>query len=213
MNPRRPIKPNRPLFFACCWVYVALAGLITFQLASHAILDSPVTRTFRGGLTTVTVNLETCWPLTALALLAMIIFMLCTRFTADRRSRYRAGLGLLIFGLLYTLILIPARHGIGASFGLPSADIIIQPFASFVGSRRWFENPLYLRPIYNLSFLPMFLLGPFAVILGVWAIDANLRSRTVCPNCEYDLRGSASGRCPECGQMNRRLVAPKGASS
>lgn len=43
------------------------------------------------------------------------------------------------------------------------------------------------------------------VLFPFYAVFAAVFSHPICPNCQYDLYGSASDTCPECGAEVRGL--------
>ena len=54
--------------------------------------------------------------------------------------------------------------------------------------------------VYVLSHLVRFGLGAYLFFGGVWLIDKAIPGdHAFCPQCGYDLTGTRSSRCPECG--------------
>jgi len=56
--------------------------------------------------------------------------------------------------------------------------------------------------------VPILYVYPIAVIFGKPARRRRRRRRGLCVDCAYDLRGNASGRCPECGNPTDSKIGP-----
>jgi len=61
---------------------------------------------------------------------------------------------------------------------------------------------LWLNVLYSATGLLELAAGLYLFFGGRWVVDRAIPSnRPYCPECGYDLRGAAAGRCPECGTV------------
>lgn len=144
--------------------------------------------------------------------------------TSADKQFFEAELGLLrkaaSFWLVSTVVLSGINFGalmmaIGYGFGDMSPIVqLLGPICLIIAA----PIPLAYEFVSNVFAIPLVsaieavpVAWLIVVIRKRWRAKAALdKAQQPCPACGYDLRGSPSGQCPECGTVNR--VATKGAT-
>ncbi len=100
-----------------------------------------------------------------------------------------------------------------------SGGWVVRPSPSTIGGRWPFPYVIPYRPVWSGLVINSALLGLLCWIAfaGLVAIIRRVRSATgTCRSCGYDLRGSGTHRCPECGSRGSSesspTVSPQGLS-